>query len=75
MQPFELPDFYSPWPARLNPNLEAADMALACAIIYPDTSISELNITACWIVWGTYADDYLPALFHDSHALRGNIKS
>lgn len=24
MQPFELPDFYVPWPARLNPNLEAA---------------------------------------------------
>ena len=24
MQPFELPEFYMPWPARLNPNLEAA---------------------------------------------------
>jgi germacradienol/geosmin synthase len=24
MQPFELPDFYVPWPARLNPNLEGA---------------------------------------------------
>ena len=24
MQPFELPDFYMPWPARLNPNLQAA---------------------------------------------------
>ena len=24
MQPFELPDFYSPYPARLNPNLEQA---------------------------------------------------
>lgn len=24
MQPFKLPDFYMPWPARLNPNLEAA---------------------------------------------------
>lgn len=23
-QPFELPDFYVPWPARLNPNLEGA---------------------------------------------------
>src|SRR3954465_6613642 len=23
-QPFELPDFYVPWPARLNPHLEAA---------------------------------------------------
>src|SRR6478609_4531125 len=23
-QPFQLPDFYVPWPARLNPNLEAA---------------------------------------------------
>ncbi|PHK11171.1 hypothetical protein VF10_35045, partial [Nostoc linckia z13] len=24
MQPFKLPEFYVPWPARLNPNLEAA---------------------------------------------------
>ena len=24
MQPFKLPEFYMPWPARLNPNLEAA---------------------------------------------------
>jgi germacradienol/geosmin synthase len=24
MQPFKLPDFYMPWSARLNPNLEAA---------------------------------------------------
>ncbi len=24
MQPFELPDFYVPWPARLNPNLDIA---------------------------------------------------
>jgi germacradienol/geosmin synthase len=24
VQPFELPDFYVPWPARLNPNLEGA---------------------------------------------------
>ena len=24
MQPFDLPDFYLPWPARLNPNLETA---------------------------------------------------
>ena len=24
MQPFELPEFYVPWPARLNPNLEGA---------------------------------------------------
>src|SRR5229473_3584978 len=24
MQPFELPDFYRPYPARLNPNLEQA---------------------------------------------------
>src|SRR5690242_16335142 len=24
MQPFKLPDFYVPWPARLNPNLDAA---------------------------------------------------
>jgi germacradienol/geosmin synthase len=44
---------------------DVADVALCGALIHPEASAAELNITACWLVWGTYADDYFPALFGD----------
>ncbi len=42
---------------------DVADVALCGALINPKGSASELNLTACWLVWGTYADDYFPALY------------
>lgn len=88
MQPFELPEFYMPWPARLNPNLEAArvhskawvyqmgmldslpgipdaviwddhkfdvaDVALCGALIHPNASGPELNLTATISVTGCW---------------------
>src|SRR5207302_7240078 len=42
--------------------LEAADLALCAAGIHPDASVGELHVTACWLTWGTYADDYFPAI-------------
>lgn len=44
---------------------DVADVALCGALIHPEASAAELNVTACWLVWGTYADDYFPALFGD----------
>jgi germacradienol/geosmin synthase len=85
MQPFELPEFYIPYPARLNPNLEearvhsndyrkfdVADVALCSASIYPNASGPELNVTACWLVWVTYTDDYFPALY--GYLLSGAVR-
>jgi germacradienol/geosmin synthase len=50
---------------------DAADSALAGALIYPNASVHELNLTACWYVWGTYADDFFPALYGNRRDLAG----
>src|SRR6266571_129971 len=61
MQPFELPDFYMPYPARLNPHLERArehsrKWAQAMGSFEPD------RITD-WYVWVFYFDDHFLELF------------
>jgi germacradienol/geosmin synthase len=50
---------------------DVADVALCGAYIHPNGSGPELNITACWLVWGTYADDYFPALYGYSRNMPG----
>ena len=50
---------------------DVADVALCGAYIHPDASAHELNITACWLVWGTYADDYFPALYGYNRNMTG----
>lgn len=42
---------------------DAADVALCGSLIHPEATGPQLNLTACWLVWGTYADDYFPALY------------
>lgn len=50
---------------------DVADVALCGALIHPNGSGSELNLTACWLVWGTYADDYFPALYGHNRNMAG----
>nr|QDK54698.1 putative geosmin synthase [Anabaena minutissima FACHB-250] len=50
---------------------DVADVALCGALIHPNASASELNLTAGWLVWGTYADDYFPALYGHSRNMAG----
>ena len=50
---------------------DAADVALCGALIHPQGSADELNLTACWLVWGTYADDYFPAIYGNNRDLAG----
>lgn len=50
---------------------DVADVALCGALIHPNASGPELNLTACWLVWGTYADDYFPALYGYSRNMAG----
>ncbi|KZL48387.1 Geosmin synthase [Nodularia spumigena CENA596] len=50
---------------------DVADVALCGALIHPHASSSELNLTAGWLVWGTYADDYFPALYGHSRNMAG----
>ncbi|NVJ23349.1 MULTISPECIES: family 2 encapsulin nanocompartment cargo protein terpene cyclase [Myxococcus] len=42
---------------------DVADVALCGALIHPDATAEELNLTSGWLVWGTYADDYFPAFY------------
>nr|QDK54705.1 putative geosmin synthase [Aphanizomenon gracile CHAB2417] len=50
---------------------DVADVALCGAWIHPKGSEHELNLTACWLVWGTYADDYFPAIYGNNRDLAG----
>jgi len=50
---------------------DVADVALCGALIHPNGSEDELNLTACWLVWGTYADDYFPALYGNNRDMAG----
>ncbi|MEH2461265.1 terpene synthase family protein [Nostoc sp.] len=50
---------------------DVADVALCGALIHPSASGPELNLTAGWLVWGTYADDYFPALYGHSRNMAG----
>ena len=50
---------------------DVADVALCGAWIHPKGSEDELNLTACWLVWGTYADDYFPAIYGNNRDIVG----
>jgi germacradienol/geosmin synthase len=52
-----------------NHKFDVADVALCGALIHANRSSDELNLTACWLVWGTYADDYFPALYGNNRYL------
>jgi germacradienol/geosmin synthase len=47
--------------------LDAADLALCAAGIHADAGPEDLDITTGWLTWGTYADDYYPAVFGTTH--------
>lgn len=50
---------------------DAADVALCGALIHPDATPEQLELTACWLVWGTYADDYFPLLYANTRDMAG----
>ncbi|MGW4164651.1 terpene synthase family protein [Streptomyces sp. NPDC004788] len=42
---------------------EGFDLALCSAGLDPDATADELKLSADWLSWGTYADDYYPIVF------------
>jgi germacradienol/geosmin synthase len=50
---------------------DVADVALCGALIHPAATGPQLNLSACWLVWGTYADDYFPALYGYTRDMAG----
>ncbi|TWP54399.1 germacradienol/geosmin synthase [Lentzea tibetensis] len=43
--------------------LKDYDFPLCSAGLDPDATLAELNLSAAWLTWGTYADDYYPVVF------------
>ncbi|KFE59530.1 family 2 encapsulin nanocompartment cargo protein terpene cyclase [Hyalangium minutum] len=50
---------------------DVADVALCGALIHPAANGPQLDLSACWLVWGTYADDYFPALYGNTRDMAG----
>ncbi|MFF9850842.1 terpene synthase family protein [Streptomyces litmocidini] len=53
------------------PMAEGFDLALCAAGLDPDASLEDLELSADWLTWGTYADDYYPAVFGRTGGLAG----
>ncbi|WP_329333406.1 terpene synthase family protein [Streptomyces sp. NBC_00663] len=51
--------------------LVAADLALCSAGLDPDATPEDLDLSARWLAWGTYADDYYPLVFGHRRDLAG----
>ncbi|MFI9050747.1 family 2 encapsulin nanocompartment cargo protein terpene cyclase [Streptomyces sp. NPDC053427] len=51
--------------------LAGYDLPLCAAGIGPDATPEELDLSSQWLTWGTYADDYYPAVFGRTRDLAG----
>ncbi|MEU9113633.1 terpene synthase family protein [Streptomyces sp. NPDC048483] len=51
--------------------LAGYDLPLCAAGIHPDAGPAELDLASQWLTWGTYADDYYPAVFGQTRDLAG----
>jgi len=47
------------------------DLPLCAAGIHPDASADALDLSSGWLTWGTYGDDYYPAVFGRTRDLAG----
>ncbi|MFI6284744.1 germacradienol/geosmin synthase [Streptomyces sp. NPDC051018] len=53
------------------PMLRGFDLALCAAGLDPDATREELELSAQWLTWGTYGDDYYPLVFGRARNLAG----
>ncbi|MFW6693245.1 terpene synthase family protein [Streptomyces sp. MAR4 CNX-425] len=56
------------WDAR---RVRGYDLPLCAAGLHPDAGEEELVLASLWLAWGTYGDDYYPAVFGRVHDLAG----
>ena len=47
------------------------DLASCAAMIHPDASPGQLDLTSDWLSWGTFGDDYYPVVFGATNNLAG----
>jgi germacradienol/geosmin synthase len=50
---------------------DVTDLVFFCAQAHPEKTAAALDLETCWIVWGTYTDDYIPAIYGRTHDLAG----
>ncbi len=53
------------------PMMDGFDLALCSAGLDPDATLEELELSAEWLTWGTYGDDYYPLVFGRPRDLAG----
>ncbi|MET9803091.1 terpene synthase family protein [Streptomyces sp. NPDC006368] len=53
------------------PMMAGFDLALCSAGLDPDATAEELELSAEWLTWGTYGDDYYPLVFGRPRNLAG----
>ncbi|AKH86496.1 Geosmin synthase [Streptomyces sp. CNQ-509] len=53
------------------PRLRGYDLPLCAAGLHPDADGEELDLSSRWLAWGTYGDDYYPAVFGRTGDLAG----
>ncbi|WP_074466613.1 terpene synthase family protein [Streptomyces sp. WMMB 322] len=68
LQPQPGVPFSHVWDQR---RLTDIDLPLCAAGIRPDASPDELDLSAAWLAWGTYGDDYYPAVYGRTRDLAG----
>ena len=51
--------------------LVATDFGQCSARIHPDATAEELDVSTCWLAWGTYGDDWYPRLYGQTGDLAG----
>ena len=59
---------HSGWTER---EFEAFDLASFSARCSPDASADALDLSAGWITWGTYGDDYFPVVYGSTRDMAG----
>ncbi|MGH3962234.1 MAG: family 2 encapsulin nanocompartment cargo protein terpene cyclase [Pseudonocardiaceae bacterium] len=52
-------------------SLASFDFAVCAARLHPDASGPELDLSSAWLTWGTYGDDYFPAVFGPTRDMVG----
>jgi germacradienol/geosmin synthase len=51
--------------------LASFDLALCAAGIHPDATGPQLDLSSAWLTWGTYGDDFFPAIFTSTRDIAG----
>jgi germacradienol/geosmin synthase len=52
-------------------SFDVTDLALCSALVHPNATAAQLDLTTRWLIWGTYLDDYFLTLYGRKRDLPG----